>query len=72
MGMNRHRAILDRVGGRSGLAAVLGLNPETVKSWYKRGIPARYWHRINQLAPDITPEYLAKTKPRTDQRCAAE
>jgi hypothetical protein len=61
--MNRHGAILNKIGGRTCLASVLGLKPETVKSWYKRGIPARYWHRIAALKPGLTAEYLERTKP---------
>jgi hypothetical protein len=63
MAMIRHGAILNKIGGRTCLANVLGLKPETVKSWYKRGIPAKYWHRIAALKPGLTIEYLEKTKP---------
>ena len=70
--MNRHGAILNKVGGRSTLAETLGLKPETVKSWYKRGIPARYWHRIAALKPGLTIEQLERTKPHGAQRSCQE
>lgn len=63
IGMTRHGAILNKIGGRNTLASVLGLKPETVKSWYKRGIPARYWHRVAALKPGLTIEHLERTKP---------
>jgi hypothetical protein len=62
--MNRHAAILDGLGGRQYLANVLGLEVETVKKWYARGIPARHWHRILALSPELTADYLDRTKPR--------
>lgn len=69
MGMTRHRAIIQRLGGYEHLASVLGLATETVKSWMKRdrGIPARYWHRIAALDPELTPTHLERTRPQAPQ-----
>lgn len=65
--MNLHATIIREIGGRTYLAGLLGLPVETVKSWPKRGIPARYWHRILKLAeskrPELTYEELDRTKP---------
>jgi hypothetical protein len=60
-----HADVIRKVGGRSFLAAALGVPSETVKSWPKRGIPARYWHRVVELAQDpaLTIDDLDRTKP---------
>ena len=61
--MNRHAAILDELGGRLTVANLLGLSDEAVKKWYVRGIPARHWHRVLALSPELTADYLSRTKP---------
>lgn len=63
--MTRHRAIIKQLGGYVELASLLGLHEEAVKSWAKldRGIPARYWHRVAELA-GVTPEYLRRSSPK--------
>jgi YdaS antitoxin of YdaST toxin-antitoxin system len=63
--MTRHRAIIRDLGGYVELASQLGLHEEAVKSWARedRGIPARYWHRVAELA-GVTPEYLRRTSPK--------
>ena len=66
--MNRHAAILNALGGREYVANLFGLQSEAVKKWYSRGIPYRHWHRIIALNPELTPEYLDRTKPRYVQR----
>lgn len=66
--MNRHAAILDRLGGHQRVASLLGLNVNSVGKWRSRGIPARHWHRIIALSPGLTPDYLDRTKPRGVQR----
>ena len=62
--MNRHAAILERLGGHKRVASLFGMRTNTVGKWRERGIPAHHWHRIIALSPDITPEYLQDTKPR--------
>ncbi len=67
--MNLHAVVIKNLGGRASVARAFGLPPETVKSWPKRGIPARYWHRIVEMAaatmPELTAHELERTKPRT-------
>lgn len=69
--VNLHATVIREIGGRTYLARVLELEPETVKSWTKRGIPARYWHRIVELAheklPELTITDLEQTKPVAEQ-----
>jgi hypothetical protein len=64
---NLHAEVIRQIGGRAYLAGVLCLQVETVKSWQKRGIPARYWHRVIELAalklPNLTFDDLDRTKP---------
>lgn len=60
---NRHRAVLDGIGGVERTASLLGLTHHAVRQWYYRGIPPRYWHRVAALSPDVTPEYLDLSKP---------
>lgn len=62
--MNRHAAILDRLGGHKRVASLFGLKVNSVGKWRERGIPARHWHRIMALYPGITAEYLDRTKPK--------
>jgi DNA-binding transcriptional regulator YdaS (Cro superfamily) len=66
--MNRHAKILDGLGGHTRVASLLGMKENTVSKWARRGIPARHWHRIIALEPELTPEYLDRTKPRGSQR----
>jgi hypothetical protein len=70
---NFHAAVIKRIGGRTYLAGVLRLPAETVKSWTKRGIPARYWHHIVRLAqdPNLTIADLERTKLPITEREAA-
>jgi len=73
--MSRHAAILDSLGGHQRVASLLGLKPDTVFKWRERGIPYRHWHRMLALRPDLTADYLDRTKPKGVQsrrRMAAE
>lgn len=65
---NRHRAVLDGLGGAERLASQLGVTAVAVRQWYYRGIPPRYWHRIAALSQDVTPEYLDISKPPDPRR----
>lgn len=64
--MTRHGAIIKRLGGYVRIANLLGVPEQTVKSWAKvgRNIPAKHWHRLSALAPDLTPERLERSKDR--------
>lgn len=56
------------------MAGLLRLKENTVSKWLRRGIPALHWHRIAALDPDISVEYLARTKPlgvQSRRRCEA-
>ena len=64
MSANRHAKILDDLGGYQRVAGLLRMRENTVSKWRVRGIPASHWHRIAAIAPEITPEYLARTRPR--------
>jgi hypothetical protein len=70
--MNRHARILADLGGHQRVAALFGMPENTVGKWRVRGIPSRHWHRIIALSPDLTPEYLDRTKPRGAQRRCQE
>ncbi len=67
--MNLHATVIKSLGGRASVARAFGLPAETVKSWPKRGIPARYWHRIVEMAagsmPELTAHELERTRPRS-------
>ena len=62
--MNRHAALIRQLGGPRTLADILGVEIEAAKKWPLRGIPSRHWHKIIALAPEITADYLSRTKPK--------
>lgn len=64
MTANRHAKIIQSLGGHQTVAGLLRMKENTVSKWLVRGIPAIHWHRIIALDPDITAEYLDRTKPR--------
>ena len=66
--MNRHAVLIERLGGATYLASILGVNLAAVQKWPIRGIPARHWHRVMALSPGTTAEWLARTKPVGVQR----
>lgn len=49
-GMDEAASIIDALGGNAAVAAALGERTSNVWRWRQRGIPARYWHRIAELA----------------------
>ena len=59
------------LGGSARVASLLGMKENTVSKWKRRGIPAQHWHRVIALSPELTPEYLERTKPRRPQRRCA-
>jgi hypothetical protein len=61
--MNRHAGIIEGLGGTQRVASLLRLNYDTVRKWKTRGIPWKHWHRIQALAPQLTADYLDRTKP---------
>ena len=68
VGVTRPGAILTPLGERKSVPNLFAQQSEPVKKWYGRGIPYRHWHRIIALNPELTPEYLDRTKPRFVQR----
>jgi hypothetical protein len=68
--MNRHAGIIEDLGGTHRVASLLRLKADTVRKWQTRGIPSKHWHRIVALLPQLTAEYLDRTKPHGAQaRC---
>ena len=74
-GMNLHAEAIRAAGGRTYLAGALRLPVETVKSWPRRGIPAKYWHHVVSLAvgkmPELTIEALEHARPAADDEAEA-
>lgn len=67
-----HAVVIRQLGGKAKLAGTLGLGPQAVTKWHVRGIPSRYWHRIEDIAavagyPDVTAEALERSKPTTSR-----
>lgn len=61
--MNRHKVIIEDLGGVSRVAGLLRLKEDTVRKWLIRGIPSKHWHRLIALSPKLTAEQLDRTKP---------
>jgi hypothetical protein len=66
--VHRHARIMDELGGAQRLASLLRMKENSVRKWRARGIPARHWHRIVALMPELSAEDLDRTKPRGAQR----
>lgn len=49
------RKIIDRLGGYRAVARHLGIVPMRVHNWTRRGVPARFWHRLVDLAAIVPP-----------------
>jgi hypothetical protein len=62
--MNRHAVLIERLGGATELAMILGINVAAVHKWPLRGIPAKHWHKIMALDPSVSAMWLERTKPR--------
>ena len=48
--MSRAKEIIDKFGGQSALARLLGKGQSTVQHWYVNGIPAKWQKPILELA----------------------
>lgn len=46
--MESHAEAIDRMGGQTSLARALGLKPALLTHWKRRGIPSKYWPRIEK------------------------
>lgn len=64
-----HSAVIQALGGKAKLAVLLGIDRDVLSKWHVRGIPARYWHRVVDLAAQLDPPMtftaadLADAKP---------
>lgn len=62
-----HADLILKLGGKAKLAEALDLERHALSKWHNRGIPARYWHRIINIAPrlgvTVTAIDLERTKP---------
>lgn len=45
-----HRQIVNALGGYRIIASDLGLSPVAVWRWQQRGIPAKHWPRVIEMA----------------------
>lgn len=48
--MRSHVEVIEAFGGTKPLAEAIGVDPKRAIHWGRRGIPAKYWHRIEQIA----------------------
>jgi len=46
--MLSHSQVIDAFGGIPGLARAIQVNPQLAVHWGRRGIPAKYWPRIEE------------------------
>lgn len=53
--MTSHAHLISKFGGSGPLAKSIGVEPKLAIHWPKRGIPARYWHRVVEAAATIEP-----------------
>lgn len=63
-----HREAIAALGGKSALARAIGVDPKLATHWPARGIPAKHWHDVAEVAakakkPHITVSALKGTKP---------
>lgn len=62
-----HVHLIKRLGGKTVLAAALGLERSVMAKWHVRGIPAKYWPVVAKVAEaqgiKVCLFDLAKTKP---------
>lgn len=69
--VNLHQQVIQALGGKAKLAAMLDLDRHALSKWHTRGIPSRHWHKVISLAAakapslKLTAEELDKAKPRT-------
>jgi hypothetical protein len=46
--MFSHADVIEAFGGTAGMARAIGLSPKLSAHWGRRGIPAKYWPRIEE------------------------
>jgi hypothetical protein len=50
--MMSHAAVIEAFGGTRPLAEAIGIDPKRAIHWVSRGIPAKYWPCIEEIAAD--------------------
>lgn len=48
--MLSHSEVIEAFGGVRPLAEAIGVDPKRAIHWPKRGIPAKYWPRVEEVA----------------------
>jgi hypothetical protein len=76
MSMDSHTDVIEAFGGQVALAKAIGLPPAQACHWRERGIPAKHWGDVEDLARaadlPITARLLkALPRIRHDDGCAA-
>lgn len=65
--MVSHYEVIAAFGGPRPLAAAIGIDPALSTHWVQRGIPAKHWHKVVNVAvariPTLTIDDLERTKP---------
>jgi hypothetical protein len=76
MSMKSHTDVIDAFGGQVALAKAIGLPPTQACHWRERGIPAKHWPDVEDLAKEAdipVTARLLKTLPRKrSSACAAQ
>jgi len=53
--LTSHAHLISKFGGSAPLAKSIGVEPRLAIHWARRGIPARYWHRVVEAAAELDP-----------------
>ncbi len=53
--LTSHAHLISKFGGSGPLAKSISVEPKLAIHWPKRGIPARYWHRVVEAAAALDP-----------------
>lgn len=66
--MLSHSDVIAAFGGVRPFAEAIGVDPKRAIHWPKRGIPAKYWHLVENIAAEkrlsVTAFTLATVTPR--------
>ena len=61
MTLHAHAYLIDKSGGSVAVAEACGVRPGSVYQWRMRGIPARFWHVVDEMGA-VSVHELAATK----------
>jgi hypothetical protein len=53
--LTSHAHLISKFGGAAPLARAINVEPKLAIHWPRRGIPARYWHRVVVAAAALNP-----------------